>query len=145
MSTEGGAWREPRASEAVRSLIPIITVVIAVAVASTVLYFWPGSARESLTAPPAPYTQVLTSGYSFSFGRGVYDVIIKPLGSKLNVTLSCAYCVKGRNTSVKELLNVEGVTEVRIWCKNGIFVRIEAIVPPFHEHVADVVVRRVAP
>ncbi len=145
MSTEGRAWRGPRTSRVARLLVPVIAVIAAVAAATAVLYAWPGCVRESLSAPPAPYTQVLSTGYSFSFGRGVYDVVIEPHGSRLNVTLTCVYCVGGRNASVKQLINVEGVTEVRMRCRFGLMLSIKALVPPFHEHVADVVVKRVAP
>ena len=128
-----------------RTLAPAVVLAVAVITALAVLHMWPGTVRESLTAPPAPYTQVLSTGYSFSFGRGVYDVVIEPHGTKLNATLTCLYCISGRNASIKKLTNVDEVTEVSMRCRYGLALSINALVPPFHEHVADVVVRRATP
>lgn len=145
MSTEATPPPYRGRLRAARTLAPAAVLAVAVIIMLAVLHAWPGTVRESLTAPPAPYTQVLTTGYTFSFGRGVYDVVIEPHGSRLNVTLTCVYCVEGRNASIKKLINVDEVTEVSMRCRYGLALSINALVPPFHEHVADLVVRRATP
>ncbi len=130
--------------ERVRKAIPLIIVLIAVLETCVVLYMWPGSASEVFTAPPAPYVQDFSSEYTFNFGRGTYEVIVRPAGIPVNVGVSCLLCGSGRTEDVW-LSNVTRVKSVTLSCNGGVFVTISAVVPPFHEKVAEVVVKRVAP
>ena len=130
--------------EKVRKALPLIVVLIAVMVACVVLYTWPGSASKTFTAPPAPYTQSYVSSYSFSFGRGTYEVIVRPAGIPVNVGVSCQLCSSSKPKGI-ELSNVTDVKSITLSCNGGVLVTVSAVVPPFHEKVAEVVVKRVAP
>ncbi len=130
--------------EGVRKAAPILVALLAVVEAALVLYSWPGSASASFTAPPAPYVQDYSAGYSFSFGRGSYAITLHPAGVSVNATVSCLLCGAGDGTVIK----LRGLTHERtvtVHCDGGVYVTVNAVVPPFHEHVADVVVRRVGP
>jgi len=146
LSTEdGGGGRFERVYEALlraRAAAPLIVVAVAVALAAWVMYSWPGSASAVLTAPPAPYRQVLSSGQVFAFGKGVYEVVVRSYGPALNVSVACGYCGGGKPV---RLHGVTGVAAVRIRCLGEVVVRVRAVIPPFHRRVAEVVVRRVAP
>lgn len=131
--------------EAVRKAIPLIVVLLAVLEAGLTLYAWPGEGSASFTAPPAPYLQDYSAGYSFDFGRGSYVVTLHPAGISVNATISCLLCNPGGSGNTITLRNLTHERTITIRCDGGVYVTVNAVIPPFHEHVADVVVRRVGP